>query len=178
MSDITLVPMTAHDLELFIHTEILDCAESHVREGSWARREALRLARDSLTTVTTWERQATAVECQRLWTAVTATGQHVGWLWVKLPPAGPWTGSAFLCQMTVRRELRHQGFGRGMLAALEAQLARDGLTELRMNVWETNGPAKALYASAGYALAHQFETMRQLRKLIGPAADTELARAG
>ena len=180
MTDITLVPMTAHELEIFIHTEIVDCAESHVQEGSWSRCDALRLAREELTTMTDWERQAAMSESQRLWTAVMPTGQRVGWLWVKLPPPGHWAGSAFLCQMTVRRDLRRQGFGRGMLAALEERLAQDGASELRLNVWEENEPAKALYTAAGYQLVHQFETMRQLRKVIGvqPAAATEMPRAG
>ena len=37
-----------------------------------------------------------------------------------------------------------------MLAALEALLANEGITELRLNVCESNLPAKRLYAAAGF----------------------------
>jgi hypothetical protein len=53
-----------------------------------------------------------------------------------------------------------------MLAALEESLAGDGIEELHLNVWESNLPAKSLYAAAGYVLAVQFPTMCQLRKRL------------
>lgn len=168
MPDVTLVPMTPQDLEAFIDEEIVDCAREGVLDGTWSRRGALGRARAQLLTVITWEHQATTDEHQRLLTAVTADGRRVGWLWVKLAPAGPWSASAFLCQMTVARALRHQGYGRAMLAALEERLAGDGIDEVHLNVWESNLPAKCLYAAAGYELAAQFPSMRQLRKRLCP----------
>ena len=68
--------------------------------------------------------------------------------------------------MTVARPFRHQGYGRSMLAALERKLADQGIGELTLNVWESNLAAKRLYAAAGYGLAQQYPTMRQLRKYL------------
>jgi ribosomal protein S18 acetylase RimI-like enzyme len=163
---VKLAPMTPDELEDFIHEEIWDCSRGHLRDGSWPRSESLALARAELAGVTESQRAAATSERQRLLTAHSQNGETVGWLWVKLPPPGPWDGSAFLCQMTVARAHRRRGYGRAMLAALEAALAAAGLTELRMNVWEENAPAKALYDAAGYEVWRQHETIRQLRKTL------------
>ena len=53
-----------------------------------------------------------------------------------------------------------------MLAALEGRLSSEGVTELELNVCETNLSAKRLYANAGFMPAAQFPTMRQLRKRL------------
>jgi GNAT superfamily N-acetyltransferase len=66
--------------------------------------------------------------------------------------------------MTVSRPFRRHGFGRAMLAALEAMLAGEGITELCLNVCESNLPAKALYAATGYLPTVQHPTMRTLQK--------------
>jgi len=159
--------MTPQDLEAFIDEEVVDYAHERVLDGTWSRRGALGRARAELLMVVAWERQATTAEHQRLLTAIAPDGRRVGWLWVKLAPAGPWSATAFLCQMTVARALRRQGYGRAMLAALEESLADDGVDEVHLNVWESNLPAKALYVAAGYVLAIQFPTMCQLRKRLG-----------
>ena len=163
---ITLVPMTAHELDAFIGEEIADCASAHLRDGSWARSECLARAQAELAGVATCQREAVTADAQRLLAAHAADGQTVGWFWVKLPPPGRWAGSAFLCQMTVARAHRRRGHGRVMLAALEALLAAEGLTELRLNVWEENCAAKALYESAGYTVWQRHATLRQLRKSL------------
>jgi len=166
MTDVTLVPMASHDLDAFIHEEIADWADERVRDGTWSRGEAVERAQTDLLTVVAWEHEAVTAERQRLWTAINLTGEHVGWLWVKLGPPGPWSTSAFLCQMTVARTFRRHGYGRSMLAALEAMLATEGITDLCLNVCESNLPAKCLYAGAGFLLAEQYPTMRQLRKRL------------
>jgi hypothetical protein len=45
-------------------------------------------------------------------------------------------------------------------------LAREGITDVSLNVYESNLPAKYLYAAAGYELSAQYPTMRQLRKCL------------
>lgn len=163
---VRLAPMLSPELEAFIDEEINDCACSHQRDGSWPRCESQARARAELSGVVERQRAATSQGDQRLLAAHTAGGETVGWLWVKLPPPGAWAGSAFLCQMTVAREHRRRGYGRAMLAALEALLAAEDITELRLNVWEENCAAKALYASAGYEVWQRHETLRQLRKSL------------
>ena len=169
MVRVTLAPMTALELERFIQQEIADYAEQRVSEGWWGRKEACARACDDLAKVVEWERQAVTAERQHLWTAVNVTGVPVGWLWVKLAPAGPWSNRAFLCQMTVAPEFRCQGYGRAMLEALEVLLAGEGIEDLSLNVCESNLPAQHLYTSAGYELAAQCETMRQVHKGLCPA---------
>lgn len=166
---VTLAPMTPLELDGFIREEIADCASTHVRDGSWPRGRSLALAREELSQVTSWEREAATVSGQHLLTAHTEDGLTVGWLWVKLPPPGPWAGSAFLCQMTVAHAHRRQGYGRAMLTALEERLTAAGMTELRLNVCQENEAAKALYATCGYEVWQRHQTMRQLRKRL-PAA--------
>jgi ribosomal protein S18 acetylase RimI-like enzyme len=164
MPGVALVPMTADDLEAFVDAEVADYANERVLDGTWSRRDALQRARGELMRVIVWEHEALTAERQRLLTATDVDGERVGWLWVKLGPPGPWSTSAFLCQMTVARPFRHHGYGRAMLAALEALLAREGIADLRLNVCESNLAAKSLYAAVGYRLAEQYPTMRQLRK--------------
>lgn len=164
MPDVTLVPMTAEDLDAFVDEEVADYAHERLLDGTWSRRDALQRARAELARVVGWEHEALIAERQRLLTALGVGSEPVGWLWVKLGPPGPWEHSAFLCQMTVARRFRQQGYGRSMLAALEAMLAKEGITDLRLNVCESNLPAKSLYAAAGYGLAEQYPTMCQLRK--------------
>jgi ribosomal protein S18 acetylase RimI-like enzyme len=164
MPAVTLVPMTPRDLEAFVDQEVADYADEQILDGIWSRRDALQRSRTELGRVIAREHEALTAERQRLLKATDVNGKPIGWLWVKLGPPGPWSTSAFLCQLTVARPFRHHGFGRSMLAALEALLADEGITDLRLNVYESNLPAKALYAAAGYQLAEQYPTMRQLRK--------------
>lgn len=164
MPDVTFVPMTSEDLDAFIDEEVADFADERVLDGTWSRRNALLLARAELARIIAWEHEAVTAERQRLLTAKNADGACVGWLWLKFGPPGPRATCAFLCQMTVARPFRRRGFGRSMLATLEALLAGEGITDLRLNVCESNLPAKALYAAAGYLPAEQYPTMRTLRK--------------
>jgi GNAT superfamily N-acetyltransferase len=166
MPAVTLVPMTAQDLESFIDEEVADYARERVLDGSWSRGDALERARAELARVIAWEHEAVTAQRQRLLTATDASGAHIGWLWIKLGPPGAWSTSAFLCQMTVARSYRRRGYGRSMLVALEALLAGEGVAELCLNVCEPNLPAKCLYAAAGYRLAEQYPTMCQLRKRL------------
>jgi ribosomal protein S18 acetylase RimI-like enzyme len=156
--------MTPRDLDAFIDQEVADYADERVRDGIWSPRVARERSRAELARVIGWEHEALTAERQRLLTATDVNGERVGWLWVKLGPPGSWSRSAFLCQMTVAGTFRHHGYGRSMLAALEAMLAKEGITDLRLNVCESNLPAKCLYTAAGYRLTTQFPTMRQLQK--------------
>jgi ribosomal protein S18 acetylase RimI-like enzyme len=173
MIDVTLVPMTVADLDEFIGEQIADYADECVHDGSWSPRGACQRARSALDNVVSWEHQAMTASRQRLWTAINASGERVGWLWVKLAPPGPAVGRAFLCQMTVSRALRCQGYGRAMLAALETRLTSEGVAQLELNVCEANLPAKRLYAGAGFECTARHPTMRQLRKrLVGKSVTT------
>lgn len=64
--------------------------------------------------------------------------------------AGP---EAELLTIAVLPEDRRRGLGARLLALLEAELVRRGAEELFLEVSEPNGPARALYARAGFAEA-------------------------
>jgi ribosomal-protein-alanine N-acetyltransferase len=64
--------------------------------------------------------------------------------------AGP---EAELLTLAVAPERRRAGRGRALLAAYEAEAAARGATDSFLEVDETNAPARALYAAAGYAEA-------------------------
>jgi ribosomal protein S18 acetylase RimI-like enzyme len=51
-----------------------------------------------------------------------------------------------------------------MLAELEESLKADGIAEVRLNVFDTNLRAKALYEEAGYELLESMEGKSKLRK--------------
>jgi ribosomal protein S18 acetylase RimI-like enzyme len=166
--------MTHQDLGAFIRAQVVDYAQERMDDGSWSRSDAVERAWAGLARVIAWQQKAMHAERQRLLTAITPWGESVGWLWVKLGPPGSWGRSAFLCQMTVAPAVRQQGYGRAILAALEAKLAAEGVAELRLNVFEANLPAQRLYAAAGFEPVAQHATMRQLRKALPGTCETGL----
>lgn len=107
---------------------------------------------------------------EEFWAAHNAEGATIGWLWVKRSLEGLPPSVAFLYQILVKPEVRHQGYGTAMLAALEDVLAAAGRSELRLNVWDTNEAARRLYERAGYKLVERFPAKRQLHKRLPPAA--------
>jgi len=68
MPGVTLVPMTADDLEAFVDAEVADYADERVLDGTWSRRDALQRARGELMRVIAWEHEARTAERQRLLT--------------------------------------------------------------------------------------------------------------
>ena len=48
MPNVTLVPMTAQDLEAFIDEEVADLADERVLDGTWSRRDPPERARVAL----------------------------------------------------------------------------------------------------------------------------------
>lgn len=57
---------------------------------------------------------------------------------------------AEILTIAVAPEARRRGIAAALLAALEAEAADRGAEEAFLEVAETNGPARALYAAAGY----------------------------
>lgn len=104
----------------------------------------------------------------QVWAAHTAQGATVGWMWVKCSVDGLPSSAAFLYQILVKPEVRRQGYGAAIPAALEDILAASGWSELRLNVWDTNDAANRLYEGAGYKLVEQLPAKRQLHKRLPP----------
>lgn len=85
----------------------------------------------------------------RVWVAE-HSGEAVGWVWVGPHDAQADPSHAWLFSIEIDPARRGQGLGRATLAALEDELARDGVTELGLNVFAGNETARRLYATAGY----------------------------
>ena len=168
MAEVTLIPLTEEERKAFFIEEVANYADQQVRDAGWLREGAVERAREELTPVLERDYARGIEQGDRLWSAVDGTGRSVGWLWVK-PLGDASSRVAFLEQITVAETARRQGHGRAMLAALEELLARDGIDELRLNVFRANEPARALYGAAGYEQTAEDERRSFLRKrLTGP----------
>jgi len=155
------------DRAAFVREELANYAAEQVRESGWSAEEAPHRARSELGPVLERELSEAAGRGHRLWASLDHLGQPVGWLWVT-PTGGEPGRAAFLHQITVIESRRRQGYGRAMLQALEAVLARDGFEELRLNVMAANRPARRLYAAAGYELVDRDRRRCRLRKRLRP----------
>ncbi len=161
---VTLIPLSDEEREAFIAEDLSDWADQQVRDHGWSPGEAPERAREELLPVLRSEHESAATMGDRQWAAFGVDGKSVGWLWVRRPSEGMPADSAFLYQISVRRPLRRRGYGRAMLAALEALLPEEGIEELRLNVMGANRPAMRLYEFSGYELAVELDGKRQLRK--------------
>jgi ribosomal protein S18 acetylase RimI-like enzyme len=159
---VTLVPLA--DRDAFVREEIANYAEEQIRDAAWSRSGALERARaEFLPELEAGLAEADAEEGHDIWSAIDEGGATVGWLWVRRNSPR----SAFLCQITVAESRRRLGYGRGMLAALEERLARNGVDELLLRVNVANGPARRLYAAAGYEQLEDDGRVCRLRKRVG-----------
>jgi ribosomal protein S18 acetylase RimI-like enzyme len=163
---VDLVALGEPDRRAFVREEVANYAAERVRDAGWPDSEALDRARAELLPVLERELAEADQRGHHLWSAVSAGGVTVGWLWVT--PSDDRPRTAFLYQITVAESHRGMGYGRAMLAALEERLARDGVEELRLNVNLANLPARRLYAAAGYEQVDGDGRVCRLRKRLAP----------
>ena len=95
-----------------------------------------------------------------LLTAENESGEAVGNAWVGADPGGN-AGSAWLYDINFFAAHRRLGYGSAVLAAVEALIAREGLTALGLNVVGDNEAAIALYRRSGYDV----ESMAMRKKI-------------
>jgi ribosomal protein S18 acetylase RimI-like enzyme len=166
--EVVLIPLTEDERETFLHEEVADYADQQVRDAGWPREGALERARAEITPVFERELADAVASGDRLWSAKSAEGQSVGWLWVK-PIDGAGARTVFLEQITVAASCRRQGYGGAMLAAMEELLTADGEEELQLRVFVANQAARRLYAAAGYEQVEHDGRRVSLRKRLQPA---------
>jgi ribosomal protein S18 acetylase RimI-like enzyme len=165
---VVLIPLTEGERQTFLHEEVSDYADQQVRDAAWPSDTALDRARAEITPVSERELAEAVASGDRLWSAKSADGQSVGWLWVKSID-GVSESNVFLEQIAVAARCRRRGFGRAMLGALEQLLAADGVEELRLNVFVANEAARGLYEAADYEEVGRDERRVTLRKRLQPA---------
>lgn len=166
MADVVLVPLSDQERDAFIRQEVVDYAEQLADDETTTPEEAEDRAYEELRPLLRQEHASADEKGHRRWTATNTAGESVGWLWVTPPRAGMPSDSAFLYQITVKPGQRRKGYGRAMLAAVEATLKADGVAELRLNTYDTNMPARQLYAGAGYEVVELLDGKRQLGKRL------------
>ncbi len=94
---------------------------------------------------------------------------RIGWVWVSPAPAflGPnHAHTRWLSQLTVEETVRGRGWGRALLTATERYLAKIGVEQLWLRVFDWNTTARALYDSQGYELVQRFPNDSHLRKRL------------
>jgi ribosomal protein S18 acetylase RimI-like enzyme len=130
--------------------------------GEWPLEDALdhSLARSE------WLFDGTAFERGHRFLRAAEGGRPVGWIWEGPSHSDVEGPGHWLYQITVEEALRGRGVGNRVLAALERLLSREGVPELRLNVFRWNEAALRLYERRGYAVVGEFPTTMHLRKLL------------
>ncbi|HEY4608924.1 MAG TPA: GNAT family N-acetyltransferase [Ilumatobacteraceae bacterium] len=170
MSRVTLVELSDVEREEFIRADVADYAD-YTQELAAGEPSSIALsverARAELEPRLRREHAEAEGKCHRRWTALDADGSAVGWLWVTPAHAGMPPDSVYLYQILVKSARRREGYGRAMLTALEESLSAEGIAQIRLDVFDTNHRAKALYEGAGYTFVKSLEGMTQLGKRFG-----------
>lgn len=100
--------------------------------------------------------QGLATERQRLLVVENTTGQVVGHVWVGLEePRTKTTDTAWLYDISVEEPYQRSGYGKAILAAVEAVAREAGATRLGLNVFGHNVAAISLYRTCGYEVTTQ-----------------------
>ncbi|MFI7284967.1 GNAT family N-acetyltransferase [Micromonospora chersina] len=100
--------------------------------------------------------QGLATERHRLLVAENTAGEVVGHAWVGLEePRTRTTDTAWLHDISVEEPHRRSGYGRAILAAVEALAREAGALRLGLNVFGDNTSAISLYQSCGYEVTTQ-----------------------
>jgi GNAT superfamily N-acetyltransferase len=158
-SAVTMRDMRQDEYDAYTAERELDFAES--LDGVLPFEAALEQARQG---TARFLPDGLATEGHRLLVAENAAGQAVGYTWIGfVDPRSKSTETAWLHDIRVAQPHRRCGYGRAMLAAVEA-LARDtGAVRLGLNVFGRNLAAIALYEACGYEVTSQ-EMAKRLRQ--------------
>ncbi len=161
---VRLLPLDDAEYREFAEMQIVEHADQERRAGFWSQEEALARSREESADLLADRLRARG---HRFFKAVGASGERVGWAWDgPPPPALGLVNHRWLYQITVEAPLRGKGYGRAMLAALEAMLATEGVDNLRLNVYTWNTVAMSLYHSAGYEIVYDGENEKNMVKRL------------
>lgn len=142
------------ELAEFLGRHPAEYAEGKVLAGEWAQDDALDLAQAEFEPYLA----ALCAGVHRLF-----VGPSV-WAWIGPPPASrAGLGRIWLYQILVEEEARQRGMGRETMEALHVKLAREGVREVWLNVFDHNTAARGLYAAMGYRTVARHPTSRHMR---------------
>ena len=156
--------MTDAERAAALDGEAAEYGEAKARAGFWSRDVALDRARAEIASLVGPD---PAKRGHAFFFGVDARGHRVGWTWVgPVPGARASPKRRWLFQIVVDEPLRGRGYGRGLLAAVERQVADGGAGELRLNVFRWNTVAIALYTSTGYEVVRDAPRNLEMRKVL------------
>ncbi len=146
--------------------EAAEYGQAKARAGFWAVDVALDRAREEIASLVGPDPTKRG---HAFYFGLDADGRRVGWTWVgPIPGARRSRTKRWLFQIIVEEALRGRGYGRSLLTAVERRLAKQGVRELRLNVFRYNTVAIALYKSAGYDVTRDEPRNLEMRKLLAP----------
>jgi ribosomal protein S18 acetylase RimI-like enzyme len=148
MSELRIRPMTAAEFEPYRTRLIRDYAADNVRAGNWSSEEADALAAHEADALLPAGRDTPGM---LMLTAENAETEVVGYAWLALEH--PRHRGAWLYDIVVISAHRGRGYGRALLAAVEAEARRRGSESIGLNVFWANRVARELYQSADFDVA-------------------------
>jgi len=163
---IELVKMTEDAFHAWQTLEAENCAVEQVRVGTWPKEDAVAKAHETFDQYlphgidTSEHRVMMIVDSDR--------SEAVGTIWyAALGEAGAWRGG--LLSLRVYPEHLRKGYASAACRLMEADLAAQGASVIRLHVFGCNAAARALYEHLGYE-----ETDVVMRKRLHDttAADT------
>ena len=148
MSDrLRMDPMTSAEIEAYVARSRQVCIDERVTLGRQDRREAEGIEARQFAEY--FPGGQPAQDHCLLTARDAANGDPVGilWLFERTSASGTF---AFIYDVEVRKGLRSQGWGKGLMAYAEQWARKRGAHEIGLNVFGGNSVARGLYGSLGY----------------------------
>ncbi len=139
--------MTGAEIEAYVACSRQVCIDERVTLGRQDRREAEEIEARQFAEY--FPGGQPAKDHCLLTAREAATGEQVGVLWLFEGTSDSGT-FAFIYDVEVRKDLRAQGWGKGLMAYAEQWARERGAHEIGLNVFGGNSVARGLYGSLGY----------------------------
>jgi ribosomal protein S18 acetylase RimI-like enzyme len=148
--------MTQPEYEIYLTHLIPDYAADNVRAGYWDESEALEKSRKQIESLLP---QGLQTKDHYIYTLVDGE-QVVGMIWLKAE-LGRALKSAFIFDVMVDEKFRGKGYGKQLMALIEAKARELDLKSIGLHVFSYNKVAKNLYENIGYKVS----SLNMIKKL-------------
>lgn len=148
---VRLEPLEGPEFEAWLERAVRDYATDKVRAGNWAHEEALERSRQEFARLLP---QGPMTPGQHLFSVREASGgQRVGMIWFNVMEQGA-EPFAWIYDIVISDELQNQGYGRAAMLAVEDEVRKLGLKQIKLHVFGENQRARALYEKLGYEITN------------------------
>jgi ribosomal protein S18 acetylase RimI-like enzyme len=149
---VRLEPLQGPEFEAWLERAVRDYATEKVRAGNWAHEEALSRSRQEFAQLLP---QGPESPGQHLFSVrEVGSGKRVGMIWFNVksePGSEPY---AWIYDVVIDDELQNQGYGRAAMLAVEEEVRKLGLNQIKLHVFGDNQRARALYEKLGYKVTN------------------------